>query len=486
MKNRVPFLKLKAKSLLMGTALGIAAPAAFASHLTGGELTIKHISGNNYEIRVTQYKDASAAPFAPYQQYHILTTNTSGSPAVLFRTDTVMRNMALGRSILANAPFTFEAGVYTDTVQLPPNKYWVATVECCRHASILNISNASTSYTGLVAEMTVPTTSANSGAEFLAPPMPFFARNAPVNYNPLPYDADGDSLVWAPITPLGNVVQQGGIMMSATVMGYVAPPADPANPITINRVSGNLTWTPTGQQGMYAQAFQVDAYRGGVKTSSSIRDYSFVVLPVDTATVPKMQASGNVQFNSTGKYYFINYTPGQPLTFSVTGTAGNVLAPLEMKLFTELSQGTNPPQLVVAPGTGGSVTGTFTWTPGNTFQKTVIAVVRGKNSHIQNDFTIVLKPGSGPVGITPVAEKGNTKLYPNPNKGAFKLEFSGNPGQVEVAVLTSLGQLAAQVHQGVISGNAMLSLDQTLAKGLYFVRIRHAGGETEVLPFVVE
>lgn len=489
MKSLSPLLLRTGKSLLLGAALCSVSTAAFATHLMGGEMIVKHISGNSYEVQLTYYRDANPGTVMLQTQYpySIMAPDASGYPSVVYDSTGVLRiDSTLSTSLLANSPYAIEVGVYKDTVQLLGGTYWFRTSECCRNQAILNMTQPGTESMGLVTKFTVPGTGANHSPQFLTNPVPCFNVNMPVAYNPLPYDPDGDSLVWSLNVPLTDVAWNPTMpaTLGAPVTGFSTPPADPSNPFSLNPVSGTFNWTPS-TIGNFVQSFLVDEYRNGVKIGSMVRDYQYIVIGKDSNATPTMARSSNVQYNLPGQYYYLEYTPGQPLTFSVTGSVATVLTQLEMTAHSALFQGANPPQFVVSSNGTSSITGTIAWTPTSGFNQTVPVVLRAKNGHLFTDFTVVLKRSATPTSVSKT-ETSKIKLYPNPNNGAFKLELSGNQTHVKVDVINAAGQQVANVYEGATKDQQVLSFTETLAKGLYFVRIQSAAGKEEMISFVVQ
>ena len=63
----------------------------------------------------------------------------------------------------------------------------------------------------LTTYINVDNASPNSSPSFLTLPVSYLPAHIPWSYNPLPFDPDGDSLVWSLATPLGA---------TSTVNGY--------------------------------------------------------------------------------------------------------------------------------------------------------------------------------------------------------------------------------------------------------------------------
>ena len=83
----------------------------------------------------------------------------------------------------------------------------------------------------------------------------------------------------------------------------------------------------------------------------------------------------------------------------------------------------------------------------------------------------------------------DVRILPNPNQGSFSLKgnVSADNEEVTVEVTDVLGQVIykhkIKVHNGAI--NEKISLDGTLANGMYMLNLR-SGTENKVFHFVIE
>lgn len=94
---------------------------------------------------------------------------------------------------------------------------------------------------------------------------------------------------------------------------------------------------------------------------------------------------------------------------------------------------------------------------------------------------------STPLGVTTIAQNEKSlSLFPNPNEGTFTLSGSNITTQLNIEVVDMLGKV---VYTGIAtpqngSINTQVTLDKTLANGMYLLRASSATG-SEVLHFVV-
>jgi hypothetical protein len=457
----------------------------------GGEVIVKHLSGNTYVLQLTYYRDASpgTAYLGPTQNYDYYPAGANGLPDTSLRVaDVLTYRSGLSTPLLANSPYNIEIGVYTDTLQLAPNQYWITIINSARNNAIVNMATPGAQSLGLVTRFNAsPGGASNSSPRFLTNPVPIFFVNAPVNYNPLPYDPDGDSLVWSLNTPKGDVNWIPGTPnFGSGVPGFVTPSGHPGNPFTMNPISGNISWTPN-MTGNFVQSFQVDEYRNGLKIGSVVRDYQYIVVAGDTAAIPNLQRSANIQYDAANRYHYLYYTAGQPISFSVTGTVGTFLDALTLDAYSPLFEGPNPPQFTLSGSGNTTLTGLFQWTPPMGFNRSVPVVVRQQNGYVFNDFTVVLKPNPNPVGVSTVAPALEARLYPNPASGRFQVELQLPAAtHLKAMVVNPIGQQVLELHNGRAQGQLTLTNTTALSQGLYFVRLQTASGTTTVLPLTIQ
>src|SRR5207248_1998222 len=207
-----------------------------------------------------------------------------------------------------NGPVVFGNGVeeytYIDTITFPTGgNYNMWYEDCCRNCAIINIINrcgySFHLYTHLWADST------NSSPVFLNPPIPIAQLGIPFYYNPLPFDADGDSIAWqldTPVTTTGTYVG-----------GYTIPPSDTAMPFTMDPVTGVVSFIPN-TLGHFEVSVLVNEYRNGVQIGQIRRDMQIiVVLSANTPAMISSTASGSAVAPAQ-----FNLNPSVPFTLSVS------------------------------------------------------------------------------------------------------------------------------------------------------------------------
>jgi len=275
-----------------------------ASHLMGGQITSRNLSGSTpglfYEITLTLYRDSLGIPMSPQQQ--ITYTDSTGNFVVA--THFVNYDPALTTNIGNGV----ERYVFIDTITFPyVGKYKAFASNCCRNAAILNLPNPSTNSLWLDVDMLVDP--ANSSPVFLNEPITVAQLNQPFSYNPLPFDADGDSLSWQLDVPMDIL---SGTTLGTPIPGYVLPPSDTSLPFQIDQLTGEISFLPN-VPGNFQVSVKAIEWRNGIQIGYIRRDMQLIVVPsVNTPVV--VQANTIIQRTTTNPIY-VNV--GESLTFNL-------------------------------------------------------------------------------------------------------------------------------------------------------------------------
>ncbi|NNC95508.1 MAG: T9SS type B sorting domain-containing protein [Chitinophagales bacterium] len=283
---------------------------ANATHIVGGVVNYRHVSGNTYTITLRVYRDCffGQAPFDNPAIIGVYDDNNNFVSSLSFSNPIVSAvNPPINNPCLIIPPnICVEEGRYVGSFTAPnPNMgYHLVYQRCCRNNTISNINLP----VGATYNAYIPPTSvyANSNPVFNIFPPLFICVNAPLVFNHSATDPDGDSLVYELCTPF-----QGGDTMNP-VPNPPAPPPFPnvvfqppftqnnplgsTVPLAININSGVLTGTPdfTGQ---FVVGVCVSEYRNGVFLSQTIRDFQFNVTTcnIPTANIPSTNIDPNTQ-----------------------------------------------------------------------------------------------------------------------------------------------------------------------------------------------
>jgi hypothetical protein len=457
------------KLLLVLVASLTFATGSFASHMMGGQITISHNSGMDYHLKYTAYRDMTGIPIGTVAMIYFVDSTSGANFTTTIPYDSLVTVLVPG----------VEEYVYETDVTFPNAGNWaIHYEECCRNAAIINMIQPSNEshyfYTNFLVD------SLNSSPVFLNPPIVLGQDSVPFYYNPLPFDADGDSIAWSLDIPLS--------MNGAQVLGYSLPPSDSLFPFNMDPLTGEITFLPN-TLGNFQVSLRVKEYRGGVQIGEITRDMQIIV-------VPSANRPANVSVNSnTFPYNSKNYTvaPGAPfnMTVSVVDVDGQNLRlsgagePLVLA---------NNPAVFIPTNAVACAGGTLSWTPTAAQARTApyvigIRVSEDYNGQVfQSDLSITLRVGNS-AGLNSINANSAFVLSPNPSKGAFNLQFTTSSSEyVRVSVMTVTGKVVSSfVNTQIVNGvNVIMVNDLGLSKGIYMVQLEQNKQKIGVQRLVVE
>lgn len=427
-----------------------------ASHLMGGEIVVKVDSSNNAFFTLTLYRDGNPGSAGLGQ-----TTSLQ-----LSQTGITIPNVTLQRTsqtTLASSYLT-EKHVYTSSMMLPNNGQYTASFSlCCRNGAIMNGPANSGFY--LSTDFSSYNIQNSHTPVFLNDPMVTFPLDTVWNYNPLPYDADGDSLYWKLDTPMSA---------SATnISAYTTPPGNANGPLTMDSQTGQITWSPS-QVGNYAISILVEEYRNGVQIGEIRRDMQLIVVP-DTASMNLVTPSAPQTNVTTGQTVNLSFQVQGPNQQAAIGLSA-IGDPFEIP-------GSNANFSVSGTGTS-TLTGNFTWTPTATDGRTepYRIVVRATDGKFSYDYTILLTVTKSKVGLNDLANQIGFSVYPNPGNGLFTVELPGADEQSYLLeVFDMQGNLVKRINVRGSDLAKQIKLNVESGKGTYILRLNSMNEQTKTL-----
>tara|TARA_B100000809_G_scaffold212494_1_gene216499 strand:- start:6461 stop:8614 length:2154 start_codon:yes stop_codon:yes gene_type:complete len=294
------------KILFIIILITLLAPSIKATHIVGGELNYLYLGNNNYEIRLTVYRDCyNGVPlFDDPAALGIFDSNNLLLDTILMSfisLDTLPPTIN-SPCVIPPTNVCYEVTTYIDTILLPPipGGYQLAYQRCCRNYTILNI--VLPDETGATYYATIPDTIVeviNSNPIFNSWPPPFICSSLPFEFDHSATDPEGDSLYYELFQPfhganLTNPMPQPPFNPPYPFVIW-NPPYSTSDmlggtvPLSINPTAGLLTATP-GPLGQFVVGIKVSEYRDGVFLSETKRDFQFNVVPCVNLTVAALQA----------------------------------------------------------------------------------------------------------------------------------------------------------------------------------------------------
>lgn len=265
-----------------------------ASHLFGGELNYKHLSGNTYEITLTLYGDCSGQSFpnlfssnpviGVYNGLNAFTSLTLYPYGIIGEEVTPVcpadiNNTSCKGGILPGvARFIFKGNITLNIAsadwqfifkgELGPNNF------AGRSGSITNITQGG-GYTIMQLEATLNNLNApNNSSTYSTIPTPFFCNNTSQQYNQGAIDSDGDGLSFELVSALNG--NGNGVVYTAPY-SYYDPLGYSPGTFTFSSTTGQMNFTPNILQNSLVVSKVVEK-RNGIIVGSSMREMVFVVL----------------------------------------------------------------------------------------------------------------------------------------------------------------------------------------------------------------
>ena len=464
------------KLMTLVFALAMAA-STYATHLMGGQIVATNIGGYDYQIELTAYRDTIGVPMGLVAAFNVFEQDTSGGWISLF-SSSVNYDTTSG-SLMPAVVSVYGVEVYTfiDTITMPGDGYYaISWDECCRNGAIINMSNPLSESMKLSTFLTVDSLNPNSSPSYTTPPVAYLPAHTLWQYNPLPFDPDGDSLAWGLATPLG---------MTNPVSGYEylsdSTYSDSAAVFSLDSVTGALTWSAK-MVGHFVASFVVEEFRNGVSIGSMRRDMQFIVIPDTSNTMPQISNMQSVPTNSGG-YPYIVLSPYQNYQLHLLASDADVNDVVDMIGFGEAFDLTTAPSTlnVLPTGNGNEIEATLSWTPDISAVRTApyMTVFRVSDQMFYFDETIQFEVSSS-TGIDDNNGFTMENIYPNPVNNMMYVPVTLEKGAVITMDIYNI--LGVKVYQSgemnFTAGNHLILKNIDLNSGQYLVSIKDNNGNT--------
>jgi gliding motility-associated-like protein len=230
---------------------------AFATHQRAAEITFRHLAGLTYEITLISYT-FTPSPANAYRDYLLINWGDGTSNEI-------------PRVVQTNLPDDITYNKYIGTHDFPgSSNYIISCEDPNRNGGILNIPNSINTPLYIYSVLTISPFIGgyDNSPVLLMPPVDNGCVNQVFYHNPGAYDADGDSLSYKLVPCRGALGQ--------LIPGYTYPQASTS--LTLNAITGDLTWDSPEQQGEYNIAILIEEWRNGQKIGSILRDMQIIIV----------------------------------------------------------------------------------------------------------------------------------------------------------------------------------------------------------------
>ena len=467
------------KKLLLFTLATALSMSSYSTHLMGGQIVTSYLGtdslGSHYAVELTAYRDTIGIPMVTSAVFYVSELDTSGNWNSLF-SSTVSYDTTSGNLFLpVQSAYGVEVYIYNDTITLPGDGYYsISYEECCRNGAIINMSNPLSESMRLTTYFTSDSLNPNSSASYLSPPVAYLPADTLWSYNPLPFDPDGDSLVWSLVTPLGLTSMVNGYeYLSDSIY------SNPSGIFTLDSVTGSLSWSAS-LVGNFEASFLIEEYRNGAKIGEMRRDMQFIVVPDTLNSMPQVSNMQSVPTNSGG-YPYVKINPGQNYQLHLIANDADVNDVLDMEAYgAPFNFSVSPASHSVSlTGNGNEIEGIFSWTPDITHISPIpyIVVFRTTDFFFYYDETIQFEVTSEVLSLTNIEGIEISNIYPNPANNKLFIPISlDRSDNVSIEIYNMIGVKISENNMNLGTGNHMIMKDIDLNSGQYIVVIRDKNG----------
>ena len=295
----------------------------FATHIVGGDITVKHLTGNDFEVTMHIYRDCINGT-AGFDNPSTIGLYDKVTHAEIYTIDMPLISVVklqLADSCLPASNLCVEDGLFIETITIPnnPNGYYLSWQRCCRNGIINNIVNPGSAGMVVYCEIADPALQ-NSTPVFTKPyPNPVMCNSLPSFEDYSAMDSDGDLLLFSLVPPLnGNLTittpvgppSSGPYSNVIFQVPYSAADMIGGTPaMTINSSTGLITANPN-TLGVYVFAVRVEEFRNGVKIGEIRREmqYKVVACPVPVIPTSTVFNCSNQQLTAAPGYATYSWT----------------------------------------------------------------------------------------------------------------------------------------------------------------------------------
>ena len=466
-------------TLCFGIAIAV---SSYATHLMGGQISATYLSsdttGSHYILDLEVYGDTLGVSMTTTQNIDVYSLDTTVFPPTynLVFSHTISFDTTSGGAMSSlSSVYGVEIYNFRDTITFPANgNYIIKWEECCRNGAIINMANPLAESMDFLTFVSVDSSNPNSTPTFLTPPVAYLPVDSIWQYNPLPFDPDGDSLVWTISVPLG-----AGNPLPVDVLGYVSLSdtllySNPNGIFSIDAITGQISWNPK-MVGNFVAAFAIAEYRNGVLIGGMSRDMQFIVVPDTLNAMPLISNMQAIPTNNLG-YPYIKIAPGQNYQIQLLASDTDLNDVVSMSAFGEsFSLTTSSSTFGYTPTLNGNeIEGTFAWTPdvSQVRPNPYLVVLRTSDGFFYYDETVQIEVTNNTNSIEEFGEFKVQDIYPNPANTNFALALNLTKDKnIEVSIYNILGVKVSSEQLNLSAGNHILVKNFDLNSGQYFVNI---------------
>ena len=319
----------------------------------------------------------------------------------------------------------------------------------------------------LECNFTVDLSSSTSSPYFLSPPIVCVPVNTPWQYNPLPFDSEGDSLNWSLGIPYEYVSRKFSNWLSNHRL-FNPPPSLAGGGLSINAYTGEISWTASAI-GNYVYTVICEEYRNGIKLGEIRRDMQFIVIP--NGNIPTLSNLGNFSTNQNGIPYVESmannsleidlYILDSSSFFVSFDGIGELFDDSLNPMIYTISSTNNPYEKKI----------TLNWTPtiNNIRSTPYVITTRFFNGTFSMDYTFFIYVNENTTAIKEINHD-IFNVFPNPNGGFFTKQIVLDHSQLVYFLISDInGKGKIEKNIFLNEGLNEVSFEISLPSGIYFL-----------------
>ncbi len=293
--------------------------SSYSSHAAGGDLIYQQLDTNTYLVTFKFYRDCSGIPHPNSVILCVVDScnNNLYTTKNLFPINSLPDGRPNGSEVSVGC-HNFKTRCETSSSSIPGYREWwyqdtiVLTNKCDRWilSVSINARNPSQNITGgnllIEAMINNKDVAFNSSPVFHTKPVPYVCLNRSFVYNNGAVDPDNDSLAFEAIRPISSsgcaaIRYTVGFRTLNPQLRLPDNPFQTNNTYSLNPVTGNITYTASGQ-GSQTTTIIVREYRNGILVGSTMRD---IQVQVTNCNIPP-----SVLDIDTTRLYGVRYNNG--------------------------------------------------------------------------------------------------------------------------------------------------------------------------------
>ncbi|SDJ94798.1 gliding motility-associated C-terminal domain-containing protein [Catalinimonas alkaloidigena] len=293
-----------------------------ATHIVGGEILMKHLEGDRYELSLNLYFDenkGSLGAIDPYNEVGVfrlrdhqfvrsINLQQINWVPVLYTNEACRNDELSTRHYLYRTEIELDPAVYND-----PMGYYFSWERCCRNEGIVNIYTPEAVGQAFYLEFSVVDDAQrplyNTSPQLFPPVSDYACLGSEFYFDFSGRDPDGDSLVYSLAVPKKGSTETGAPRHSAPISGpYAEVDWKPGfsrevqimgtPPLSVDSLTGLLRVTAS-RLGLHVFAVKCEEFRAGRKIGEVHREFQMLVLDC----LPNQPPAGTVIDPETGVAY---------------------------------------------------------------------------------------------------------------------------------------------------------------------------------------